>query len=185
MFSRLRPRPPDEPGPRPWARGRGARQCLALGHAAACPYLLPTRRPHPPLVPPSPRRGRGENARVRRVSGPHSPSVLRRGWGIPPPGRTVARSPWARHRAPLPVPVLRRPTGSPLPATCCLPPGGRVPLPAPAPGRPPGRPYLLPAPGRPRGRPYLLPALLTSGPCPAGLFWRILKLCSPAREEIQ
>jgi len=118
MFSRLRPRPPDEPGPRPWARGRGARQCLALGHAAACPYLLPTRRPHPPLVPPSPRRGRGENARVRRVSGPHSPSVLRRGWGIPPPGRTVARSPWARHRAPLPAPALGRPRGRPymLPA---------------------------------------------------------------------
>ena len=46
----------------------------ALRHAAACPYLLPTRRPHPPLVPPSPRRGRGEMARVRRVSGPYSPS---------------------------------------------------------------------------------------------------------------
>ncbi len=94
---------PGPPGPRP---GR--------------PYLLPTRRPHPPLVPPSPRRGRREMVRVRRVSGPHRPSPFTKEGGVGEGGfnpLAVPRRAAAGHAV-----RARATAGSPLPATCPLPP---------------------------------------------------------------
>ncbi len=140
--------------PAPTAAGRGSASPLPATRQ------LPTRRPHPPLVPPSPRRGRGENARVRRVSGSHRPSPFTKGGGV---GEGDS-APWPGHAA--------RPLGT-----------------RSGPGRPPGRPCLRPAdltrrhgehrgrmfsrlgtrpPGEATPRPYPLPATCSLPTSPLG-----------------
>jgi len=120
---------------RVWARGHGPgdRQvaptcCLLISHRdtentgggcfrAWARGRLPTRRPHPPLVPPSPRRGRGEMVRVRRVSGPHRPSPFAKGGGVgegDSPPLAGPRRATAGHAA-----TVRATAGLPLPAPCC------------------------------------------------------------------